>query len=96
MANTTYFVQDCPTCGRKLNVRVEYLGRKVVCQHCRAPFVAGDPQGHAQAPELSGTRLMDRATELINQAETKIAESRILRRKLEPETVQAGAEGHDG
>ena len=95
MANTTYFVQDCPTCGRKLNVRVEYLGRKVVCQHCRAPFVAGDALGHAHAPELSGTRLMDRATELINQGETKIAESRLLRRTLEPETVQAGADGRE-
>lgn len=94
MANTTYFVQDCPTCGRKLNVRVEYLGRKVVCQHCRAPFSAGDVEGAAQAAQLSGTRLLDRAAELIRQAETKIAESRILRRSQEQETVQVGADEH--
>jgi hypothetical protein len=86
-----YYVQDCPTCGRKLNIRVEYLGKKVVCQHCRAPFLAWDSDGAptvtAAAPledtALSGTRLMDRAQELIEQAEKKIAESRIMRAKVE-------------
>jgi hypothetical protein len=88
MPNTTYFGQDCPTCGRKLNIRVEYLGRKVVCQHCRAAFQAWDSEGAPpQTTELSGTRLVDRATELLEQAETKIAESRILKRKLEQESA---------
>lgn len=91
-----YYVQECPTCGRKLNVRVEYLGKKVVCQHCRAPFVAWDSEGaptiSAAAPlentSLSGTRLLDRAQELIEQAEARIAESRIIRAKMESaETV---------
>ncbi len=39
----TYFVQECPTCGRLLQVRVEYLGLRVACQHCRGRFVARDP-----------------------------------------------------
>lgn len=88
MANTTYFGQECPTCGRKLNIRVEYLGKKVVCQHCRATFQAWDNEGAPPSPQLSGTHLMDRATELIQQAETRIAESRILKRKLEEEAEQ--------
>ena len=37
MAKSTYFVQECPTCGRALHVRVEYIGRALVCQHCNAP-----------------------------------------------------------
>ena len=43
MANATYFVQGCPTCGRRLQIRVEYLGKSVVCQHCQGRFVAIDP-----------------------------------------------------
>lgn len=89
-----YYVQECPTCGRKLNIRVEYLGKKVVCQHCRANFVAWDSDGAPAAPtvhaslsdtSLSGTRLLDRAQELIEQAEAKIAESRIIRARMESE-----------
>jgi hypothetical protein len=26
MAGVTYFIQECPTCGRRLQVRVIYLG----------------------------------------------------------------------
>ena len=43
MASSTYFLQECPTCGRRSQVRVEYLGRQVVCQHCQAKFTAIDP-----------------------------------------------------
>ncbi|MBL9092919.1 MAG: hypothetical protein JNL96_16990 [Planctomycetaceae bacterium] len=84
-----YYVQECPTCGRKLNVRVEYLGKKVVCQHCRADFIAWDSDGAPSTPtiaataSLSGTKLLDRAQELIEQAEIKIAESRIIRARIE-------------
>ena len=45
MPNATYFVQECPTCGRRLQIRVEYLGKRVVCQHCQGKFVAMDPCG---------------------------------------------------
>lgn len=95
MPNVTYFAQDCPTCGRKLNVRVEYLGKKVVCQHCNGPFLAWDPEGappesSKATTELSGSKLMDRATELIEMAEQKIAESRII--KIRVDAGQAAAE----
>jgi uncharacterized protein (DUF983 family) len=43
MPHSTYFVQECPTCGRTLRVRVEYLGKSVRCQHCGAGFHATDP-----------------------------------------------------
>ena len=98
MPNVTYFVQDCPTCGRKLNVRVEYLGRSVVCQHCRGSFVAWDPEGAPTVSNssknvmsdtaLSGTKLLDRAQELIDMAEQKIAESRIIKAKIDAEAAE--------
>ncbi|QDU76102.1 hypothetical protein Pan97_31470 [Bremerella volcania] len=43
MCKVTYFVQPCPTCGRKLQVKVEYLGLEVSCQHCGAGFISHDP-----------------------------------------------------
>lgn len=42
MSPVTYFLQECPTCGRKLQIRVEYLGRWVVCQHCHGQLQAQD------------------------------------------------------
>src|SRR6185295_14434910 len=42
MSKSAYYIQECPTCGRSLQIRVEYLGRQVVCQHCRAQFLATD------------------------------------------------------
>jgi DNA-directed RNA polymerase subunit RPC12/RpoP len=61
MHNPTYFVQECPTCGRRLQIRVEYLGRRVVCQHCQGPLIASDPSMRGE----SGNRLMKRADELL-------------------------------
>ena len=56
MPSTTYFVQDCPTCGRRLQIRVEYLGRKMVCDHCHGRFVARDsssvPRGALESDVL--------------------------------------------
>lgn len=40
---THRFVQPCPTCGRKLEIGVDLLGRAVACQHCSAEFTAADP-----------------------------------------------------
>ncbi len=39
----TYYLQSCPTCGRRLQVRIEYLGKQVICYHCHGSFVALDP-----------------------------------------------------
>ncbi|HWB12577.1 MAG TPA: hypothetical protein VG826_25350 [Pirellulales bacterium] len=68
MAEATFFVQECPTCGRNLQIRVEYLGRTVVCQHCRRSLVARDPD---QAGSFD-SGLLARATELINRAEHRV------------------------
>lgn len=36
----TYFNVECPVCGRKLRVLVEYLGERVACGHCGRCFDA--------------------------------------------------------
>jgi len=60
----TYFVQDCPTCGRQLQVRVEYLGKKVKCQHCGAAFCAQE-SGAQRSAHDSGDDLLARAEQLL-------------------------------
>ena len=67
MSYSTYFAQECPTCGRKLQVRIKYLGKQVVCQHCNAQFRASDPSSAIEPPEL-GSSLLDRAEKLIDAA----------------------------
>jgi len=63
-----YYVQECPTCGRNLQIRVEYLGKRVVCQHCRARFEACDPNSQAYPPTESGLSLLARADSIIESA----------------------------
>jgi len=56
----TYFVQECPTCGRSLEVKVEYLGKKLACLHCRGTFIAKDPSN-----EMRDTPILRRADRLL-------------------------------
>lgn len=65
MTRNTYFVQECPTCGRNLQVRVQYLGKQVVCQHCAARFEACDPSSGAYPPPSSSLSLLERAEQLL-------------------------------
>ena len=65
MSNPTYFVQECPTCGRRLQIRVEYLGRSVVCQHCQGRLTAADPANFRYDCAESNDALLRRADELL-------------------------------
>jgi hypothetical protein len=64
MSKATYFVQECPTCGRKLQIRVEYLGKRVICQHCKGNLEAIDSANHPQRMSDSSI-LLARADELL-------------------------------
>ena len=37
------FNTSCQICGRRLLVRIEYLGAKMECPHCQGCFIARDP-----------------------------------------------------
>jgi DNA-directed RNA polymerase subunit RPC12/RpoP len=56
MSQATYFLQRCPTCGRQLQVRVEYLGRKLSCEHCQGSFVAAFESACGEASSETMTR----------------------------------------
>jgi len=64
MSRATFFLRECPTCGRRLQIRVEYLGRTVRCKHCAAMFQADDPSTSASmnGPSVS---LLERANQLL-------------------------------
>ena len=65
MAGVTYFVQACPTCGRKLQVRVTYLGKRIACHHCSAQFAACDPQSPESPISDSSVTLLARVDQLL-------------------------------
>jgi len=65
MRGATYFLRDCPTCGRKVQIRVEYLGKRVACRHCHAVFEATDPllgPRHKSDSDI----LLERAEQLLS------------------------------
>ncbi|MBM4093827.1 MAG: hypothetical protein FJ276_31135 [Planctomycetes bacterium] len=64
MSKATFFIRACPTCGRRLQIRVEYLGRILKCRHCDASFEASDPS-LGNAPPNAEKSLLDRANQLL-------------------------------
>ena len=79
VTNATYFLQSCPTCGRSLRVRVEYLGKSLACQHCHGRFIATDHttsgskgasgRGAGQDRKAPQPSLLERAEALLRAAE---------------------------
>jgi hypothetical protein len=53
MPGSPFFVQRCPSCGRQARIDVNYLGLKVICQHCDQTFVARDGSPMARPNEFA-------------------------------------------
>ncbi len=66
MSKPVYFMQECPTCGRALEIRVALLGKQVVCQHCLAEFEACDPMSRRYHCHSAADELLHRAEELLS------------------------------
>lgn len=67
MLRDVYYHQNCPVCGRMLQIRVQLLGRAVYCQHCGGGFVALDD--HTAPSFVGGAKsTADRADELLERA----------------------------
>ena len=76
MFRATYFVQACPICGRNLQVRLEYLGRTILCPHCNGQFVGSDPATEPANSSDSGEYLLNRADELLSSVGSTIRRPR--------------------
>ncbi|MFV1964221.1 MAG: response regulator [Pirellulaceae bacterium] len=70
MSGATFFVQDCPVCGRYLQVRLKLLGKSIACPHCRGNFVARDPATTGGYPVEPSDSILTRANELLSSAES--------------------------
>ena len=88
MMRPTLFVQECPTCGRRLLVRIDLLGRTVACQHCQAQFLARDAARFSRGADLTwGPGIMERAQALLDAFDPPIEES-------PPSSDSHGMSGH--
>ena len=76
MLSSTYFYQECPTCGRSLQIRVEYLGKRVTCQHCHGQFEAIDAASIRLDQATETNALLRRANELLDTSAQQKAQSR--------------------
>ena len=65
MLRFAQFTQECPVCGRPLEIRIEYLGRRVGCQHCGGRFVASEPAARPGRPPTARSLLLRRAESLL-------------------------------
>lgn len=67
-SHATFYVQQCPTCGRRLRICVEYLGKSIQCRQCRAVFVACDPASMPAGDE-DHSHLLERVEQLLASPE---------------------------
>lgn len=76
MSSSTYFYQECPTCGRHLRIRVEHLGRQMTCVHCSGLFLAHDRASRMSHEIVRIPSLLDRAEELLSlSSKSSLAEN---------------------
>lgn len=78
MSKRVFFIRECPTCGRRLLILVEYLGKRIVCPHCggRVDAVELTP---GESPVNDSSRLfMQRVDELLETpAEAQVSSARL-------------------
>jgi hypothetical protein len=61
----THIMQPCPTCGRRLRILVQYLGKRVYCTHCQRQFIARDWRGVCSKTADADGDLAQRAERLL-------------------------------
>lgn len=72
MLRFPHFVQECPVCGRPLEVRVKYVGREVACRHCGGTFQASD-EIHRRDPAVErGNQLLRLADQLLERSRKQL------------------------
>lgn len=67
MSGSIYFIRECPICGRRVHIRIEYLGRQVMCRHCRGQFLAEDPTNGNSCS--ASENILHRAEELLKNVQ---------------------------
>jgi hypothetical protein len=66
------YLQNCPVCGRPLQIAGEYRGRKLSCRHCGGKFTAVDPANPSSAQQNTSSALLHRADQLLELCAKKL------------------------
>jgi hypothetical protein len=66
MPKSPVFIQECPVCGRPLEIRREYQGQKLTCGHCGGQFKAIDPTRHPWDIWNESKSMVYKADELLD------------------------------
>jgi|GEM_PF-3354678 len=53
---SVYVRYPCPNCSRNLNLRLEYINRRVICNHCKQSFVS---RAKIRVPAAAAPELVD-------------------------------------
>lgn len=72
MATKAYFLGECPTCSRKLEIRVELLGKRIACQHCGATHIASDVENRPNSDQKI-EQLLARAKAYVDSVDSSHA-----------------------
>lgn len=75
VASRAYFLGECPTCSRKLEIRVELLGKRISCQHCGATHVASNAENRPTNDQKID-QLLARAKAYVDSVESPHAATR--------------------
>lgn len=78
MSRHAVFLQECPVCGRPLEIRREYQGKKVACPHCGGRFTAIDALRNPLDLWNQNNRLLHRADQLLEEREECAAGSSAM------------------
>ena len=65
---TAHFFQKCPTCGRHVRIKAEYLGRRMSCLHCQGEFTATDAESRFDAAPSRASGLKRAVQSLLSIA----------------------------
>jgi hypothetical protein len=66
------FLQNCPVCGRPLEISIELCGRTLNCEHCGGHFIACDPSNPKAAAQNTSEGLLHRADQLLDLCARKL------------------------
>jgi DNA-directed RNA polymerase subunit RPC12/RpoP len=72
MSPKSVYVQECPICGRPLEISVEYLGKELICDHCGGRFIARDPASHGNPQSEQHDIMLHRVDELLDISEQRL------------------------
>ncbi len=61
----TTFTQDCPICGRRVEVSADHRKLTITCPHCHGAFLAHEPPTRDGKPHDRPESLMLRADRLL-------------------------------